>query len=154
MISNSFANDLLGLATGRITEWQFPDYVYLGICANEPSHSTGAVSGEPTGKKKYARKKVGGAAADAEWFFGSASGGIISNSKEIQMPTAREAWGMMNYWFLSNTSSGNAILWGEIYDKNGNIGLQIDAETVPVFYEYELRASIGVELEPPEPDAE
>lgn len=159
MISNSYANRLLNFIVCNTQQLTVPAKLYLGLCASEPDHATGAVTSEPTASS-YDRKVVGqrveeGESVDTEQvFFGSASSGIVKNSKEIMMKTARTAWGKMYYWFLSESTKGNAILWGEIYDKNGDLGLQIDAETVPVFYENDLRASIGVELEPPKPDTE
>ena len=59
------------------------------------------------------------------------------------MKTARESLGKQYYWFLSESAAGPAIIWGKI---NGDAGVTINAETVPVFYEGELKASIDVAL--------
>ena len=142
MISTTFANKILNVLVGSSTSVSAATSVYFGMCANEPSAS-GTVSGEPTGAS-YRRKVVGG--NNTSKLFGAASGGIVTNTTEVQSYTAREAWGTVNYWFLSDTATGAANIWGEIYDKNGNKGLNIAAETVPTFYEGELRASIDVPL--------
>lgn len=171
--SNKILNTLLGTTTTQLTA---PDYVYLGLCANEPNHEDGAVkasgtytgANEPDGKIEdddkhvyYARKLVGGRAATTSQYFSVAGTskmagqteaikGVIFNTEEIQMPTARAAYPeKMNYWFLSTSSTIGeaAFLWGKIKDADGNEGITIGAATVPTFYEEQLQASIDVELE-------
>ena len=134
MISKVHANTLLNATVGNVGITKYTA-VYLGLCSSEPNHDTGAVASEPTAAS-YERKNVTG-------MFAMASGGIVKNIQEIQFKTAREAFGTMNYWFLSNGSSGAAMIWGTI---NDGAGVDIGAETVPVFYENELRASIDVAL--------
>lgn len=134
MISKVHASTLLDATVGNAAISK-PSALYLGLCSSEPNHDTGAVNSEPTATS-YERKNVTG-------MFATASGGIVKNRQEIQFKTAREAFGTMNYWFLSTGPSGAALLWGSINDGDG---VTIGAETVPVFYENELRASIDVPL--------
>lgn len=140
MISNSYANKILNLICGVSDALQLPSTMYLGLCSAEPNASTGAITGEPTAAS-YERVPIGGSTNGLKKYFGSASGGIISNAEEIKFNVARESFGTMNYFFLSESASGNAILWGAITG-----GVTINAETVPVFYEGDLKASIDVEI--------
>lgn len=146
MISNAYANKILNVITGVSGSISQANYVYLGLCVSEPNPSTGAVNSEPTAPS-YKRRLVGGALSYQDKAFGSADDGIITNDKEIQFNTARESWGegssKLMYWFLSETTSGVATMWGEINDGNG---IEIAANTVPTFYEGELKASIDVAL--------
>lgn len=150
MISNAYANKILNMLTGVKDEIVMPQYVYLGLSETEPSKSTGTVTGEPT-VNSYERKIVGGSSGTKHFIDDNnncASGGIITNKKEIQLKTAREAYGKkMNYWFLSDSKTGAANIWGTINEVDGVInGIEVGANTVPTFYEYELKASIDVEL--------
>ena len=139
MISNAYANKILNLVCGVSDNLTLPTNLYLGLSSTAPNSSTGAVTGEPT-SDSYARTVVGGSASSIK-SFESASGGIIANKTEIQFKTAREAWGAMNYFFLSESATGNAILWGEITG-----GVNVAVETVPTFYEGELKISLDVAL--------
>lgn len=143
MISNTYANKILDLACGVEDNLTMPSYLYLGLCSNEPT-STGTVTGEPTAAS-YDRVVVGGKSANDK-YFGFASGGIISNDKEIHFNTAKENFGTMHYFFLSESETGPAILWGKI---NGDNGVDINVtngEVVPVFFKEDLKASIDVAL--------
>lgn len=145
MVSKVHANKLLEVTMGT-NSITFPARVYLGLCASEPNHDTGAVTGEPTIGDNYKRKLVGGSQANPKYF--SASGGIIKNSEEIQMQTAKTGYGLQNYWFLSEDETAKtAIIWGEIKNKDGGTGITVGDETVPVFYKNELKASIDVPFE-------
>lgn len=152
MISQTHVNTLLN-ATFGISDIDAPTNLYMGLCVSEPNHENGKLDGcgEPTSHESYERKNV----ADCFGSFkenatgnptasATAAGGIITNIKEIQMKTIRDtALGTMKYWFLSYSSTGNAIIWGKI---NGDNGVNIAENTVPVFYEGELKASIDVAL--------
>lgn len=151
MISNTYANTILNTLVRR-TGSENPS-IYLGLCKTEPDAATGAVNGEPPisvmvgeeiVKTGYTRKNVISS-------FSSASGGVITNSGEIQMNTARQPWGegedKMMYWFLSHSASSNAVIWGKIKDADGNEGIEIPMNTVPTFYEGQLKASIDVPLD-------
>lgn len=151
MISQEKATQILNNLTGRSDMTQASN-VYLGLSATEPNHASGEVTGEPTAEAapSYARRLVGGSkAGERNAFATSASGGVIKNSAEIQMAAARQAWGKMNYWFLSTSEARgtNAFLWGNLYNIDGTQGVQINAETVPVFYDEQLMASIDVALD-------
>lgn len=152
MISQTKANTILNclLAKGDMSQ---PSNVYLGLCATEPAVD-GTITGEPTAAS-YARKQIvssrSGSSSSSLVYqseFSAAANGVIVNAKEIQMVAAREAWGDLKYFFLSESASGNAFMWGKIYSKTGTEGITVGAETVPVFYEGQLRASIDVALEP------
>lgn len=142
-ISHSEANAYLNTRFGLQNAVPRPNFVYIGLCQNEPNASTGAITGEPTAAS-YEREIVGGLTADTQ-SFGSASGGVITNNAEIRMHSAREAWSTaeapMNYWFLSTSTSGAAFLWGEL-----TTPMVIGANTAPTFYEGELKASVDVPL--------
>lgn len=180
MISNDYAskilNTLLTITGTGVEQIAPPKAVYLGLCNAKPNDDGSLPSGsEPDGKMTsdntkyyYKRKFVSGVINEGKeneekvQLFSAAQGGIISNSSEIQMVTAREAYpATMNYWFLSTSSTigEKAFLWGEIYTKDpdtgdyivdleGNkvVGITIDKNTVPTFYEGELQASIDVNL--------
>lgn len=138
MISNTYANKILNVMCGVADNLSIPANLYLGLCSGEPVASNGAITGEPTAAS-YSRIVVGGSSGTKH--FGQASGGIISNSEEIQFKTAREDFGTMNYFFLAESQTGPAIMWGEISG-----GVTIGADTVPTFYEGELRISLDVAL--------
>lgn len=145
MISNTYANKILNVACGVSGSVSLPEYLYLGLCSAEPNTSSGVITGEPTAAPSYARVPVGGSKHSIK-YFGSASGGKISNSTEIHFKTAQEDWGTMKYFFLSESTTGVAILWGKI---NGDNGVEIkvtNGEVVPVFYVGDLKASIDVEI--------
>ncbi|MBQ4065502.1 MAG: hypothetical protein IJD10_05330 [Clostridia bacterium] len=146
MISNYYASTILDLICGVTDSLSLPDKLYLGLSASAPAPLTGAIptsNGEPIATS-YERTVVGGISGAKK--FGTASSGIISNSEEIQFKTARDEWGTMNYFFLSQSKDGPAIMWGEIWNKDGTQGVTIGAETVAVFYEGDLRASLDVPL--------
>ena len=142
MISSTYANKILNVICGVKDELNVPSKLYLGLCSSEPSAS-GTVSGEPSASS-YERTIVGGSSEES--MFGNASGGVISNNEEIHFMTARTAWGTMNYFFLSESPTGAAILWGDLMNKSGTKGVTIGEETVPVFYEGDLKASLDVAL--------
>lgn len=159
MISTTQANAVLNCIMNK-AELNRPADIYLGLCSTEPS-ADGTITDEPTAAS-YERKLIGsvtiksttdgnGSSSSSATYtsdFGTAEGGIISNVNEIQMRAAREAWGDMKYFFLSKTKTGVAYLWGKIYATDGTEGITVEAETVPVFYEGQLRASIDVALPP------
>ena len=147
MISKNFASDLLNLICGVSNDVSMPKDLYLGLCSDEPDATTGAITGEPaidnTGATTgYQRQLVGGSNNEKD-FSDSIGTGVISNSKEIHLNVANSNWGQMNYFFLSESESGNAILWGTI---NGDAGVQIPANHVPVFKKGYLKISIDTAL--------
>lgn len=157
-ISQQYANSILNHIFCNNSIGSLPDKLYLGVCSAAPNAKTGVVSSTTDGvttyfepeADSYGRVCIGGGGTGINEAFGSASGGVITNSQDIQMPAAKEAWGKMNYWFVSTSSAKNgaAILWGELKDaETGAVGVTIDARTVPVFYAGDLKASIDVELE-------
>lgn len=132
MISNAYANTLLKQMTGNM---------YLGLCSTEPNASTGAVTGEPS-SSYYARVQL--SASDF-----NTNGGVITNAKELKFNTARESFGEMKYFFVasSSTKGSAANWWGRLLDASGQpTSITIGENTVPVFYEGDLRASIDVPL--------
>ncbi len=150
MISNAYANKILDHLCGNSVYLSQPDKLFLGLCSTEPDRSTGSVqnAGEPT-SQYYDRLEVGG--LNAKSCFSKAKDGKISNPDEIKFKTAREPFGTMKYFFLSQSVDGPAIMWGDI---NGGDGVVIgDLEhpesfvhTVPTFYEGELTISLDVPL--------
>ena len=156
MISKTYASKILNtlFSTSSSSSYTISpsSAVYLGLCASEPDRATGALTdaGEPSAIASYERKKVGGTQTEIQYFGISSNTGVITNSGEIQMKTARENYpAKMNYWFLTTNGvkgTGSAILWGEIKDSDGNTGIVVSTATVPTFYEGELKASIDVEL--------
>lgn len=142
MISNTYANKILDLLCGVRDNLSLPNKLYLGLSSSEPNTSTGTVGGEPTAAS-YERIIVGGNDIDTSLkAFGTAAGGVIENKIEIQFKTARESWGTMNYFFLTDSATNtSAILWGQITG-----GVTVAAETVPTFFEGELRISLDMPL--------
>jgi hypothetical protein len=120
MISKTYASKILNMLTGASSTniLEDPSVVHLGLCANEPDATNGSLANaaEPTSVASYERKIVGGSDQTVTRLFGSsANSGVVKNSKEIQMKTAREAYpNKMNYWFLSAGPTGNAYIWGRI----------------------------------------
>ena len=141
MISNAYANKILNVLCGLSDSLNLPSNLYLGLSSSEPNPSTGLVAGEPTADS-YKRTIVGGGSSSVKK-FGNADAGKIENTSEIQFNTARQAWGTMKYFFLSESATGNAILWGAI---NDGAGVNVAADTVPTFYEGELKISLDVPL--------
>lgn len=153
MIPQTTANEIFSAMTGKAS-FSAPSEVFLGYCVNEPNDVSGAISGEPSNDTGYARLSIKNS---YETFFSTASGGIITNSKEIRMPTAQVDQGTHYYWFLSKSGAngGACYLYGELMHKDKTsgqyvAGLPIGEETVPVFYKGYLRASLDVAL-PPRP---
>lgn len=173
MISKVFANKVLNYICGvkqNTGNLSMPGEVYLGFCVSPPNETNGSLSGkgEPT-VTSYSRKRVSGSNM-SPILLGAANGGIIKNAEEIQFNAVRQEIGQVNYFFLSPYESASevpltgtdanvdAFLWGELINKDeeGNIikdeygnpviGVNIEAETVPVFYAGELQASIDVPL--------
>lgn len=120
MISKTKSSLILNALMGVNNSFTAPSNVYLGLCAREPDATTGALTdaGEPTSVASYSRKQVGGTSTSAVKFFGASSNsGIIKNSMEVQLKTAREDYPeKIGYWFLSESSTGAAYLWGRIKD--------------------------------------
>ena len=132
MISNNYANNLLKQMTGNM---------YLGLCSEEPNSNTGAVSSEPT-SSYYARVPL----SSTDF---TTNGGVITNSKELKFNTARESFGTMKYFFVASNSTRGSVAnwWGRLLDASGQpADVTIGENTVPVFYEGDLRASIDVPL--------
>lgn len=148
MISNTYATKILKVMTGVSDSLPRANYVYIGLSTTEPNAATGLVSGEPSAAS-YSRKIVGGK-EHSETYFGSNTGGVITNLQEIQFKTARQAWTdgttKLKYWFLSESATGVATIWGVIKDVDGTEGIFVEENTVPTFYENELKASIDVPL--------
>lgn len=151
MISNTYANKILNLACGVKDEMTMPDYLYLGLSKDEPDRATGVIStssedkGEPakTTVPSYKRVVVGGKSANIK-YFSEASGGSISNNKEIHFDAAKQTFGLMKWFFLSTSETGPAIMWGQINGENG-VDINVDdGEVVPVFYVGDLQASIDL----------
>lgn len=148
MITTTYANYILNVLFGISDSLNVPSYVYLGFSSTEPQADGTGIT-EPSAES-YARVLISGKETSAtERKFTTATGGIISNSKEILFTAARESWGVLPYWFLSTsnatgTTGATVILSGELTGKIATTG--VDAETVPVFYEGELQASIDVDL--------
>lgn len=118
MISNTYSNKVLNALMG-VSSFTSLSNVYLGLCENEPDVATGSLANaaEPTSVASYERKMVSGTGSSSSKYFSSAVSGIIKNNEEIQLKTAREDYpGKINYWFLSETSSGSAYMWGRIKD--------------------------------------
>lgn len=145
MISTSKANSVLSVFFGRNDSLAADAYVYLGLSSTD-LNADGTGFSEPTGAS-YKRVLVGGkSAAGSEKKFGYPTNGIISNASEIMFAPAREEWGKLTHWFLATSQSGTgaAFLWGELTGDIVEKG--VAAETVPVFYTDELKASIDVPL--------
>ena len=146
MISHEYANNVLSILTGTENKSiNTPAGVYLGLCSQEPNPYNGKVTGEPT-EDRYMRIQMGGNSTSLKKYFDTPANGVIKNKEEIQFKTARTDWGTMRYFFLSNNSAINspAYLWGSINEGNG---VTISANTVAVFYENDLKASIDVPLD-------
>ena len=160
MISKFFANKVLNSICGVSNDLSHPSKVYLGLCKNAPNGDKGVITGEPT-VASYKRVMVSGSSKSPK-LFGEAAGGIIQNTEEIMFKPIRQEIGQVNYFFLSTYESADdvplsgtnaladAFLWGELHskDEDGNEvdGVFIKAETVPVFYIGDLKASIDVPL--------
>lgn len=115
MISKVKASSLLNNLVG-LTDLSASSAVYLGLCSAEPAHDNGAITGEPVGVGGYGRKTVV-SSRSSEFFGQSSNNGIITNKKEIQMPTALEDYPeKITHWFLSGSLSGDAYMWGIIKD--------------------------------------
>lgn len=112
-------NKFLNEAVGRTGSFDFGN-VYLGLSTTTPTESGDTISNitEPSGNG-YARKLIGNYAQSETMMFGAASGGVISNSKQIQFDMATGSWGTCTYAvFFDNT--GNAIAYGLLVDGNGD----------------------------------
>lgn len=148
MITTAYANKILGVLFGLSDSLALPDYVYLGFSSTEPKADGSGIT-EPSAES-YKRVLVSGNKTSAtEKKFTTATDGVIKNTSEIICSTARESWGVLPYWFLSTSSTtgitgSNIILTGNLTGKIATEG--VAAETVPVFYEGELQASIDVDL--------
>ena len=160
MISNVKANSILNALTRYTENYSTPTALYLGLCFTEPAASDGTINDEvnvetcPSYKRVCVYQYNTSAKTVVKQFFGSASGGVISNTEEIQFKTAQQAWSTADnklmYWFLSETIDGKAFIWGEITDASDETGatkgIVVGANTVPTFYAGQLRASIDVSL--------
>ena len=128
MISTTKANAILKVLTGQETLTK-PSSVWLGLSASQPAADGSGLAEPATGN--YERVEVGGSCAVNA--FSVPAEGIVSNTKEIKFNTARQAYGnKMMYWFLSESKTGSAILWGIVKDvlkeKSTLSGFTVDGE--------------------------
>lgn len=121
MISKSKASDILNWLFGTSdNNLSSAGALYIGLCKNTIPES-GALNsaGEPS-HSSYTRTEIKSSSATTNSFFASISNSYeIVNTKEIKFDTAQEDWGLMNYWFLTDSKTknqGNAILWGTVKD--------------------------------------
>ena len=172
MICKNYVSKILNTMFGLSGNISRPEFVYMGLCTTEPNDVNGQVIDEPTATS-YERKLVGGEGLGVQYFGtrtteadgkvnikSNAELGVIENTAEIQFKTAREAWTTngtkLYYWFLSTyakkpSSIANggcdAMVWGVIKDINKQDGIEVPQDTVPTFYEEQLKASIDVPLD-------
>lgn len=112
-------NKFLNEALGRTGSLDFGS-VYFGLSTTTPTESGDTISGvtEPSGNG-YARKLVGNYNQSETIMFGAASGGSITNNKQIQFDMATGSWGTCTYAILFD-STGNVIAYGLLVDGNGD----------------------------------
>ena len=133
--ANKFLNYLFGVDSNCISP---NDKLYIGLLKeNLPSSGVISQGNEPaidTQKKTTGYQRVAISDVNTEGSsrplggntyprdskvvkFSSASSGTITNKAEIKFDVARRDWGLMKYWFLTNSENGTtAILWGSIKD--------------------------------------
>ena len=124
-LSNSIKNEILDKVTGRT------GVAYLGLSSTQPSESGTTVTNitEPSGGG-YARVLVGSSTGSQyTCLFPSASGGSVSNNKQIKFDMATASWGTMTYGVLfDGTGSGARVLgWGALTES-----ITVAADKVPV----------------------
>lgn len=122
MISKSKASEILNWLFGTSnSSLSSSGALYVGLCKNAiPADGTLSSAGEPS-QDSYTRTQIKSSLSSAtNNFFDSISDSYeIVNTKEIKFDTAQEDWGLMNYWFLTDSGTknqGNAILWGTVKD--------------------------------------
>ena len=122
MISKSKASEILNWLFGTSnSSLSSSGALYVGLCKNAiPEEGTLNNAGEPS-QDSYTRTQIKSSLSSAtNNFFDSISNSYeIVNTKEIKFNTAQEDWGLMNYWFLTNSEAkndGKAILWGTVKD--------------------------------------
>lgn len=122
MISKSKASEILNWLFGTSnSSLSSSGALYVGLCKNAiPANGTLNSAGEPS-QDSYTRTQIKSSLSSAtNNFFDSISNSYeIVNTKEIKFNTAQEDWGLMNYWFLTDSgdkNDGNAILWGTVKD--------------------------------------
>ena len=110
---------MLDEALGRTNTLDF-GAVYLGLSTTTPTISGNTVSNvtEPSGNG-YARMPVGAYNQPLITFFGAASNGQITNTKNIMFELATGSWGTCTHAVLFD-GSGNVLAFGLLVDGNGD----------------------------------
>lgn len=102
-LSNYAENKILEHSLGK-TSWTMPTNVYAALYTVSPTESGGGTEVSASG---YARVAI---------TFGSASGGVISNSADIRFPAVGNtsaSWGtVVAIGILDASTSGNLIWYG------------------------------------------
>ena len=85
------------------TAYTPPTTYYLGVSTTSVgANGTGATEPSDTA---YARVSI----ANLKTSFGNSSNGVVSNIIQFQFPESLASWGVIGYWFISDSLTGGNI---------------------------------------------
>lgn len=129
MVTNYFANVIMGNVFATKTSPATPTDYYLGLSTGTPTVSgTGVV--EPTQSKGYQRIAL--------MDLSQPTNGLITNTEELSFPESTASWGTITHFVIYDAQTGGNLL---MFDALSTARV-IEAETVLLVRNNSLRLSL------------
>lgn len=120
----------------------FGDSKYVALATSAPTaDSTGSDIAEPSAEAGYERSRV----YDGNF---SATNRTITNGSYIYFPEATSSWGTIRYLCIVSTKergTGTLDYFGQITDSKGTVGVEVGANTVPLFKPNTINISLDAD---------
>jgi hypothetical protein len=141
--SDSYANAILNYTFAKIDKLEAPDFVYIGLCSNDPEAGGGTFN-ELSGAG-YERVLIHQRGEVFPGLINSASERAITNGKQINWTKATLDWERVNGFGLFSAKQGGApFFYGKIElteEQQAAGGLLVAAGSVALFDPQTLRIS-------------
>lgn len=126
----------------NILKTLFGSNKYIALTTQAPTaDSTGATIVEPNADDGYARAKVSNGNFTAE-------NRTIKNGDYIYFPEATKSWGKIKYLCVVDSGTrgaGTLDYFGQITNSDGQVGVDVDPNTVPLFKPNTINISLDAD---------